>query len=226
MRRIQVYPSLLAADFSNLGQEIATVENAGADGIHFDVMDGHFVPNISFGSVVLAAIRGITTLPFWVHLMITDPHMFITDFIDAGANGIFIHPEIDGNISVLSKEIKQKGVQPGMAINPETKIEDIKELLPYFQDFLIMTVQPGFGGQVMLKDALIKIQQIKKLAKDWNAPPVIHVDGGVNFGTVQEVVKAGADVLVAGSSIFKQPNQEIALKQLRKQALESLNSKE
>jgi ribulose-phosphate 3-epimerase len=224
VRHIQIYPSILDADFANLSQEISLVEKAGADGIHFDVMDGHFVPNISFGSIVLSAIRKITRLPFWVHLMITDPQKFISDFIKAGASGVFVHPEIDYNIPNLAGEISEQGVKRGMAINPETKIDDIKEFLPYFQDFLIMTVHPGFGGQEMIRDVLVKVKQIKEYAGDMKIPAVVHVDGGVNLETVQDVVHAGTDVLVAGSSIFKQPDQQRALKQLRKHAIESLRS--
>lgn len=223
MHTIQIYPSLLAADFANLSQEIGTVEKAGADGIHFDVMDGHFVPNISFGAVVLHSIRKITTLPFWVHLMITEPQKFISDFKQAGADGIFVHPEIDYDIRMLVQEMTRLGVQPGMAVNPETKIEDIKEFLPYFQDFLIMTVNPGFGGQKMMADVLPKVKQIKGAREE---PVRVHVDGGVNHDTVSEVAKAGTDILVAGSSIFRQKDKAGALKRLRQMANEALEKNE
>lgn len=224
MRPIQIYPSILAADFSKLAQEIRTVEDAGADGIHFDVMDGHFVPNISFGPVVLSSIRKITRLPFWVHLMITDPQIYASDFIKAGADGLFIHPEINQDIHALAKDIENKGVLPGMAINPETKIEEVKNIMPAFRDFLVMTVNPGFGGQDMIPEILTKVRKIKTLAKEWNTQAVVHVDGGVNLDTVRNVVMAGTDVLVAGSSIFKQPDQGNALKLLRKKAIESFTA--
>lgn len=221
MKPIQIYPSILAADFSSLGQEIRTVERAGADGIHFDVMDGHFVPNISFGPVVLSAIRKTTRLPFWVHLMITDPQKYASDFIEAGADGLFIHPEINLDIVTLAKDIQRKGIKPGMAINPETQIEQIKNIIPDFQDFLVMTVHPGFGGQELIPEILNKIGKIRELAKESGSKAVIHVDGGVNFDTVRDVVLAGTDVLVAGSCIFKQPDIEDALKTLRKKAIAS-----
>jgi ribulose-phosphate 3-epimerase len=222
VRSIEIYPSLLAADFSRLGEEICTVEMAGADGIHFDVMDGHFVPNISFGAVVLESIRNLTDLPFWVHLMITDPAKYAADFIQAGANGLFIHPEIGAGICDLAEEISRQGVLPGLAINPDTGFDRIKSLIPYFEDFLIMTVHPGFGGQSLIESPLKKIPRIKTMAKRSGSKCRVHVDGGVNMETVEQVVAAGTDVLVAGSSIFGMKDQAGALKTMRKLAEESV----
>jgi ribulose-phosphate 3-epimerase len=222
VRSIQIYPSLLAADFSKLGEEIRTVEMAGADGIHFDVMDGHFVPNISFGAVVLESIRNLTDLPFWVHLMITDPAKYAADFIQAGANGLFIHPEMGAGICSLAEEISRQGVRPGLALNPDTRFNSIKYLIPYFEDFLIMTVHPGFGGQTLIESPLKKIWRIKAMTKRSGSACRVHVDGGVNMETVERVVAAGTDVLVAGSSIFGMGDQAGALKMMRKRAEESL----
>ena len=222
MRSIQIYPSLLAADFSKLGEEIRTVEKAGADGIHFDVMDGHFVPNISFGAVVLESIRKLTNLPFWVHLMIMDPVKYASDFIHAGANGLFIHPEVVTGIDQLVETIAGQGVLPGLAINPDTPYEAVRNLIPSFDDFLIMTVHPGFGGQDLIESPLKKIPRIRAAAERSGSECRIHVDGGVNMETVEMVVAAGADVLVAGSSIFGMKDQAGALKMMRKHAEEIL----
>ena len=224
MYSIQIYPSLLAADFSKLGEEIRIVEKAGADGIHFDVMDGHFVPNISFGAVVLESIRTLTDLPFWVHLMITDPAKYAPDFIDAGANGLFIHPEVVTGIDQLVEKIAGKGVLPGLAINPDTRFEAIKNLIPSFGDFLIMTVHPGFGGQDLIESPLKKIPRIKAASGRSGSGCRIHVDGGVNMETVGKVVAAGADVLVAGSSIFGIKDHAGALKMMRKHAIKTLTN--
>ncbi len=218
MQRIQIYPSILAADFSRLGDEIKTVEKAGADGIHFDVMDGHFVPNISFGTVVLRSIRKKTRLPFWVHLMITDPSRYAEEFIESGADGLFIHPETDDDITELAEKVTRLGAKCGMAVNPGTEIEEFEPLIPLFTDFLVMTVEPGFGGQQLIDESLKKVSIIKKISLNYNRTARVHVDGGVNEKTVKEVVLAGTDVLVAGSSVFGRSDPGKTLIQLRRSA--------
>lgn len=222
MNQIEIHPSILSADFSELGNEIRIVESAGVEGIHFDVMDGHFVPNISFGAPVLTSIRKTTKLPFYVHLMITDPVKYTPDFIKAGADCIFVHPETGQDIVALAGFMEKQGVRPGIAINPETSVDEIKYLLPSFKDFLVMTVHPGFGGQTMIVEALEKVTQINKMSVHWPNPAVVHVDGGVNAKTAGKVAEAGTTVLVAGSSVYNQSDKAKAIQQIRKAAMENI----
>lgn len=222
MNPIEIHPSILSADFSELGNEIRIVESAGAEGIHFDVMDGHFVPNISFGAPILESIRKITQLPFYVHLMITDPLKYTKDFIHAGADCIFVHPETGQDIITLAQDMKRQGVRPGIAINPETHIEEIRNMLSSFRDFLVMTVHPGFGGQKMIVKALDKVDEILDIASSWTESIVVHVDGGINVQTAGLVASSGARVLVAGSSVFGQSDKLKAIQQIRQAALESV----
>ena len=221
MRKIEIYPSILSADFSCLADQIAQVEEAGADGIHLDVMDGHFVPNISFGPVVVRSIRKTTRLCFWAHLMIENPGHYVEPFHKAGVEGIFIHPETGDDITALSEQIHALDMEAGVAINPETSIDVVEASLRHFERVLIMTVHPGFGGQSFMAEPLEKIITLNELAASWPRPPLIEVDGGIDVQTAPPTVRAGADALVAGSAIFGKDGPAAALNAIRKAAEEA-----
>ena len=215
MRKIAIYPSILSADFSRLREEILLVEKAGADGIHLDVMDGHFVPNISFGPVVVCSIRKVTNLPFWAHLMIEEPDKYLEVFKNCGVEGIVVHPETGKDISYLADRIHNLGLKAGVALNPETNIEVIENTLDQFERILIMTVHPGFGGQSFIPGPLKKITALRGIVASFSSPPVIEVDGGIDLRTAPRVVNAGADALVIGSAIFRTDDPASALVGIR-----------
>jgi len=221
MGRVEIYPSILAADFANLADDIKRVEKAGADGIHLDVMDGHFVPNITFGPVVVRSLREKTSLPFWAHLMITDPEKYIQPFRDAGVQGIFVHIELDYDIKDVARQIHDNQLEAGVVINPDTPFSKIDEAISYFERILVMTVRPGFGGQSFMPEPVENIRLVKEKIKSWSQKPKIEVDGGIDVKTVSQVVEAGADVVVAGSAIFHQPDPGKALKAIR-ESIESV----
>ena len=209
MKKIKISPSILSADFSQLGQEIKNLENSGADMIHVDVMDGHFVPNLTIGPPVIKALRKYTNIPFDVHLMINPVHKYIKDYAESGADIITIHPEATDSLQKSIDEIKKYKKKVGLSLNPDTKIEVIEKYLDQIDLVLVMSVFPGFGGQKFIKDVLQKIERISEI-KDKNSFKFdIEVDGGINFSNFKEVLKAGANVLVSGTTIFKENNGDI-----------------
>jgi len=203
MKKIQISPSILSADFSQLGNEIKKLEKAGADMIHVDVMDGHFVPNLTIGPPVIKALRSNTKLPFDVHLMISPVHKYIKDYADAGANIITIHPEATDNLKESIKHIKNLGKKVGVSLNPDTQINIIKDFLTKINLVLIMSVYPGFGGQKFIPNVLDKIKELKIIKDKQNLNFDIEVDGGINFDNSKLVIDAGANILVSGTTIFK-----------------------
>ena len=198
MKKIIVAPSLLAADFSRLKEEVQEVEKCGAEYLHLDVMDGNFVPNISFGSPVISAIRPHSNLVFDVHLMVEEPDRFIKDFVDAGADIITVHVEATKHLHRTIQLIKSYGKKVGVALNPATPIETLKHVVKEIDMILIMSVNPGFGGQAFIPEVLSKIEELRKLYPEMD----IEVDGGVNDKTVEAIKEAGANILVAGSYLF------------------------
>ena len=209
MKKIKISPSILAADFSQLGQEIKNLENSGADMIHVDVMDGHFVPNLTIGPPVIKALRKYTNIPFDVHLMINPVHKYIKDYAESGADIITIHPEATTSLQESINEIKKYKKKVGLSLNPDTKIEVIEKYLDQIDLVLVMSVFPGFGGQKFINDVLKKIKKISEIKDKENFKFDIEVDGGINFSNFKEVLEAGANVLVSGTTIFRENNGDI-----------------
>lgn len=202
----KIAPSILSADFARPGEEIRKVEEAGADMIHIDVMDGHFVPNITIGPPVVASLRKITGLPFDVHLMIENPERYVGDFIDAGSDFITVHAESASNLHKTVGVIREAGIKAGVSLNPATPISRVEEVIEDLDLLLIMTVNPGFGGQRFIETVLPKIKRARALI-DSHAPDVLlEVDGGITLDNIGSVSEAGADIFVAGSSIFQSEN--------------------
>ena len=215
--RLKIAPSILSADFSRLGEQIAEVTQAGADYIHVDVMDGHFVPNITMGPLVVEAIRASTHLPLNVHLMIEEPGRFIPDFVSAGADHIIVHSESCLHLHRVIHQIKDEGLQAGVGINPATSLAAIEEVVGYVDIALVGTVNPGFAGQKLIPGALGKVSRLRRLLAEGGYGAVIQVDGGINSETAQMAVSAGATILVAGSAIFnKVESVPTAMARLRK----------
>ena len=200
---IKLAPSILSADFARLGEQIDEVVKAGADYIHIDVMDGHFVPNITIGAPVVASIRPLTGLPLDVHLMIEHPERYISQFAEAGADIITVHVEASPHLRATIRAIKKLGARAGVSINPPTPIGTVEEFLPHVDLILVMSVNPGFGGQPFIPETLPRIASIRRLLDDRKLHAELEVDGGINADNAPDIVKAGADVLVAGNSIFK-----------------------
>lgn len=198
-----IAPSILAADFARLGEQVQAAEAAGADWIHVDVMDGRFVPNISMGLVVVEALRRVTRLPLDVHLMIVEPEKFTTDFVQAGASQVTLHAEATPHAHRAIQQIQELGAKAGLSLNPATPLSFFEELLPELDLALLMTVNPGFGGQRFIPSSLNRLERLRRMRDHLNPGCLIEVDGGITPQTASSVVAAGADVLVAGSAVFK-----------------------
>jgi len=212
---IRIAPSILSADFARLAEEIRSVEEGGADWIHVDVMDGHFVPNLTLGPPVVAAIRPVTKLPLDVHLMITDPDRYIPAFAEAGADLISVHAEACVHLHRTIQLIKEQGVKAGVVLNPHTPVDMIRHVIDDVDLVLLMTVNPGFGGQAFIPAVVPKIREVARLADEQNKEIDIEVDGGVNVKTAPLCVDAGANVLVAGSAIYNNSDRAAAIRTLR-----------
>ena len=202
---IKIAPSILAADFTNLGAAVQAAEAGGADYIHVDVMDGHFVPNITIGPPVVAAVRRVTSLPLDVHLMIETPERYLADFAEAGANILTVHVETCPHLHRTVQQIRELGVTPGVTLNPATSLETVREILPFVGQVLVMTVNPGFGGQSYIPTMADKIARLAAMIADNGLDIDIEVDGGIDVDTAPKVVEAGARVLVAGTAVFRHP---------------------
>ena len=209
MKKIQISPSILSADFSQLGHEIKRLEEGGADMIHVDVMDGHFVPNLTIGPPVIKALRKQCDLKFDVHLMISPVHKYIESYADAGADIITIHPEATDNLEASISKIRELNKKVGVSLNPESKIDLIRNFLDKIDLILIMSVNPGFGGQKFMPEVLEKIKELKKIQNEKNLDFDIEIDGGINFDNCKDAIEAGANILVSGTTIFKSNNGDI-----------------
>jgi len=209
MKKIKISPSILSADFSQLGNEIKKLEEGGADMIHVDVMDGHFVPNLTMGPPIIKTLRPYTKLLFDVHLMISPVHKYIKDYADAGADIITIHPEATDNLKNSIQHIKSLNKKVGVSLNPKTEINLIKGLLDQIDLVLIMSVNPGFGGQKFMPKVLNKVKELKKIKDKQNLRFDIEIDGGINFSNNKLAIEAGADILVSGTTVFKENNGNI-----------------
>jgi ribulose-phosphate 3-epimerase len=209
MKKIQVSPSILSADFSQLGKEIKRLEEGGADMIHVDVMDGHFVPNLTIGPPVIKALRKQCSIKFDVHLMISPVHKYIEAYSDAGADIITIHPEATDNLEESISKIKSLNKKVGVSLNPESKIDLITNYLEKIDLVLIMSVNPGFGGQKFMPEVLDKVKQLKDIKSKKNMNFDIEIDGGINFDNCQSAIEAGANILVSGTTVFKSNNGDI-----------------
>jgi len=219
MKKIQISPSILSADFSQLGSEIKKLEECGADMIHVDVMDGHFVPNLTIGPPVIKSLKKHSSLIFDVHLMISPVHKYIDDYANAGADIITIHPEATDNLAESILKIKKLNKKVGLSLNPGTKIDIILKFLDQIDLVLVMSVNPGFGGQKFMPEVLTKVKDLTAIKEDKNMKFDIEIDGGINFENSKAAIKAGANILVSGTTIFKDNNGDI------KRNIELLRSK-
>lgn len=213
----KIAPSILSADFSRLGEQVKTVEAGGADYIHVDVMDGHFVPNITIGPLIVEALRPVTPLPLDVHLMIENPDRYIEAFVKAGADILTVHVEACVHLHRTVQAIKEKGIKAGVALNPHTPLSSVEEILPDIDLILIMSVNPGFGGQKFIPGALDKLRRIQEMLQQRELPHIeVEVDGGIKLNNIREVARAGAEVIVSGSGIFKTEDPAETVRQMKR----------
>ena len=219
---IKIAPSLLASDFSKVGEEIIKVEKAGADMIHIDVMDGHFVPNITIGPPVIKSLRKITHLPFDVHLMIENPDMYIDNFIDAGADILSVHVECCPHLHRIIQRIRQRGVKAAVAVNPATSLSMIECILRDVDMVLLMTVNPGFGGQTFIDEVTEKVRELRKIAVKKGITIDIEVDGGIDPSNIYRITEAGANVIVTGSTVFNAPDTLEIIRSLKEKAFRGM----
>jgi len=213
---MKIAPSILSSDFSRLGDEIRAVEKAGADWLHVDVMDGHYVPNLTIGPVVVESIRKVTQLPLDVHLMITDPDKYAPEFIKAGADWVSIHPETCKDPKASLQKIRDLGAKASLAINPDVPLDKVEAYFSEIDMLLLMTVFPGFGGQAFIEDVLPKIEMARKIVTQKELPILIEADGGIKADNIGLVVQTGAEVIVSGSGIFKTPDYADTIRKMRK----------
>lgn len=222
---LEIAPSILASDLARLADEVRKVEDGGADVIHFDVMDGHFVPNLSLGIPVLDSLHKATRLPLDVHLMIEQPEEYIEEFIRAGANRVLVHEEATAHLDRALEMIRENGAEAGAVINPATPVVMLSDVIDKVDTVLVMSVNPGFGGQKFIPNAFDKIRQLNEMRARYNVTFRIEVDGGVDLENVAELARAGANTLVAGTSIFHTPDPAAAVRQMRKVATEALTQR-
>jgi ribulose-phosphate 3-epimerase len=213
---VKVAPSILSADFGILAREVGKVDRAGADLIHIDVMDGHFVPNITIGPLVVAAVRKATKLPLDVHLMIENPQDYIKPFARAGADYLTVHVETCPSPGKVIRQIRREGVRPGIVLNPSTPLRKAEKFLPYVDMVLLMTVNPGFAGQKFIASVLPKIARLRKIVDEKRLDLEIEVDGGINLKTARAAIEAGVDILVAGSAVYSAPDYAKVIRELKK----------
>ena len=214
-RNIEIAPSILSANFSSLGDEIRAVERGGADVLHVDVMDGHFVPNITIGLPVVKSLAGFTRLPIDAHLMITEPGTYAPQFVKAGAQMVSVHVEADPNLHRTLTAIKSAGAQAGVVLNPATPVSAVEEALQFVDYVLVMSVNPGFGGQQFIPHSIDKVKRLRQLINERQLNVRIEIDGGIDRTNIETVVAAGAEIIVVGSAIFGTPDAETAVKELR-----------
>ena len=219
-RTIDIAPSILSADFSRLAEEIQAVEQGGAGVIHVDVMDGHFVPNITVGLPVVKAVARVTHLPIDAHLMISEPGRYAEEFVKAGARMVSVHVEADAHLHRTVTAIKSAGAQAGVVINPATPLESLQEILDFVDYVLIMSVNPGFGGQKFIATALDKVRRLRRIIDQRGLPVRIEIDGGIDLENIQQVVEAGAEIIVSGSAIFGANDPGAAVRELREATIQ------
>src|SRR2546421_4018066 len=217
---VEIAPSILSADFTRLGEEIAAVERGGAGVIHVDVMDGHFVPNITVGLPVVKAVKRATQLPIDTHLMITQPGIYAEQFVDAGARMVSVHVEIDPHLNRTLTAIKKKGAMAGVAINPATPLVALEEALAFADYILLMSVNPGFGGQQFIPTSLDKVRRLRRMIDDRGLKTRIEIDGGIDRHNIAQIVAAGAEIIVAGSAIFNESDPAQAVRELREATMQ------